>query len=148
MENHLCRGVAVKPTGKREGKSLLSNETVSRFLRFCLAGGAASVLYFVIASGLTFFFGMQELSASVLAYLFCILVSYFLQRRFTFRSSGKKQIEMPRFILVSVSGLLFSSAIVYFNTAVLQISPYISFTLVLVLIPVINYVLFSRYVFR
>lgn len=124
------------------------NETIMRIFRFGTVGGLATLAYFVVASGLTFLWPGHELGVSLLAYSLCIALSYTLQRTVTFRSRGVVKAEATRFTLVSVFGLLVSSAIVLVSTSVLNLSPYTAYLLVLVTIPVANYVLFSRYVFQ
>jgi putative flippase GtrA len=124
------------------------NAGLSRFLRFCVVGGLASVLYVVLASVLTLLWPGFELASSLLAYCACIGVSYFLQRIVTFKSTGPMRFESLRFSLVSVLGLVLSSVIVLVSTSMLALSPYLAYLLVFVTIPITNFLLFSRYVFR
>lgn len=133
--------------GPVAGLSLM-NAGFARFLRFCVVGGLASVLYVVLASVLTMVWPGFELASSLFAYLACIGVSYLLQRVVTFQSTASMRFESLRFGLVSVLGLALSSFIVLVSTSILALSPYVAYLLVFVTIPITNFLLFSRYVFR
>ena len=123
-------------------------QSANRFLRFCSAGFASSALYFILASIITMVLPGFEIVATVVAYLICIAFSFVLQRNYAFRSSGKVKFELVRFTMVSILGLILSTVIVYFGVTRFAISPYASYLIVIATIPILSYVLFSRFVFQ
>lgn len=121
---------------------------LARILRFISVGGASSVLYFILAAGITFAVPGHELFASITAYCACIGFSFVLQRNFAFRSTGKVKFELIRFAVVSVIGLVLSTVIVFVAVSKFDIPALGSYVIVIATIPVISYILFSRFVFH
>ena len=120
---------------------------LARVLRFCSVGAASSILYFILATGFTLAVPGHEMVASTATYSACIVFSFVLQRKFSFRSTGVFRFEFVRFTLVSVLGLVLSSLIVFVAVSQFGISPYVSYLIVIATIPFISYILFSRFVF-
>lgn len=56
--------------------------------------------------------------SSTLAFAIAVVVNYILQRNFTFRSEGRREVEFPKFVLISIGGLLLNyiimSVLVYY----------------------------------
>lgn len=93
---------------------------LARFARFVAVGGFATLLQYVLL-----YIGVEGLHiapvpASALGYLLSAIANYALNRRLTFRSDASHRTALPRFAIVSGTGLLLNSAIMYVGTAILS----------------------------
>jgi putative flippase GtrA len=118
-----------------------------RIIRFSMAGLAATFFYFVLANVFVLGAGLEPTTASVSAYLTALALSYLLQSTFAFRVAGHSAAQITRFTLTSAAGLIISFGTMWLVTEVLE-QPYIYGALaVCVLIPAVNFIAFSRWVF-
>lgn len=118
-----------------------------RVIRFGAAGLIATLCYLVLANALVWGVRLSPLSASVVAYLISLVVSYLLQSRFTFRLRKDSVEQMTRFLITSAVGLCLCWVITYVTTHVLG-WPFVAGTLLIcILIPLVNYSLFQGWVF-
>lgn len=77
----------------------------SKFLRYFVFGAMAAALQVATLTIFVEIVGLEKVSASVAAFCLAVIVNYFLQRRYTFRSSERHWIAMPKFIAVSTVGV-------------------------------------------
>lgn len=120
----------------------------SKVIRFGLSGLAATVAYLVIAILLSAVLPGRETLVSVFAYCCCIAISYLLQKYYTFRVRGRVPFERSRFVAASLFGLLLSTLIVHATTRWLGWSSMAAYLAVVATIPLLSYLLFSRFVFE
>ncbi len=118
-----------------------------RIVRFGIAGLGATVFYFVLTTALASGTGLQPASASIGAYLVALILSYLLQSRFAFRVSDDSAAQITRFIVTAIIGLAVSYGVMALATEVLDLHYIIGAIGVCILIPAINFVIFSRWVF-
>jgi putative flippase GtrA len=119
----------------------------ARFLRFAVVGGAATVVYAVLAWALTLWLGMPAVPASVASYGFAALVSYFGHRRLTFRSDRPHGEAVSRFLGVTATGYVVSLVAPLLLTDLLDLHAAISIATTCIVVPLLNYVGLSRLVF-
>lgn len=120
----------------------------ARIARFATSGVATTLFYFAVTNLLVMTELAEPVAASVYAYLSAIVVSYRLQSRFTFRLMKDSWTSVSGFLVVSLGGLAISYVTMKLFSEWLGLSYVIGALVVCVLIPVANYVLFSRIVFR
>ena len=89
---------------------------IHRFLRFLAVGGFATILMYVLLVAGIESLDLRPVVASVLAYLLSAVVNYALNRRLTFRSRQRYVVALPRFAVVSGTGLLLNAAIMLAGT--------------------------------
>lgn len=117
---------------------------VDQALRFIGVGGAASALYFILASALNAAFAVPAAAASVLAYSGGATFAFFAHRRFTFRSGHGAAQALPKFVLATGVGLGLSLLI----PLILSSFPAtVSFLAVLVVVPICSFLLMKFFVF-
>lgn len=75
---------------------------MTQFSRFLLVGVANTTLGYVIIFGCMYLVGMSPEFSNVAGYAVGLLVSYFLNRNFTFRSTQSRSTEFIRFTFVFV----------------------------------------------
>ncbi|MFA5938567.1 MAG: GtrA family protein [Sinimarinibacterium sp.] len=88
----------------------------TRFVRFLLVGGFATVLMYVLLIIGTEILGIAPVISSILAYVLSALANYALNHRYTFRSTQAHRVALIRFAIVSGCGLLLNTAIMYVGT--------------------------------
>lgn len=121
--------------------------TVKLLARFGAVGLSATVLYAVLA----YVFGQgahfAPVRASLAAYAVAAAYSYVAHKIVTFMSPGPHRSEAPRFVVATAAGF----AIAYLAPAVLVgwlgLPPALPIVLTSLLVPVVNFILLSRWVF-
>lgn len=77
-----------------------------RILRFLAVGGSNALLHFTILNISFFFLGQTKIAASIIATIFAVMYSFFLNRNFVFRSKGKMTKQASSFVVVTLLGML------------------------------------------
>lgn len=80
-----------------------------RFIRFCLVGVPVTASYAAVGYVGIEWLGLPILAANLLGCAASISVSYVGQKYFTFRSDGKHQVELPKFLVTCVVAIFASS---------------------------------------
>jgi putative flippase GtrA len=119
----------------------------AKLLRFALAGAASTFLYFLLATLAVRQIGISPVAASCLAYLICIITSYLLQSRFTFRARNDSTKQIAKFVSVSVVGLAAATLVMQWAVNVQGLPYWIGAAFVSLVIPIINFITFSIWVF-
>lgn len=130
-----------EPFGGSKGRNLSAVVAI-----FGSVGVAATLCYLLIVSGLTALSGLSPAKASVVAYLICTILSYYGHKHLSFASKRADAVAVPRFLASAVIGL----AMAWLVPAVgddLGWPAAVSFVLICVLVPGLNFVLLSRWVF-
>lgn len=83
------------------------------FVKYCIVGGTAAIVDFGLLFGLTEFFGVYYLYSATVSFVLSALTNYTLNRRWTFRSDGKKRRQIPIFFAVATMGLAINNSIMY-----------------------------------
>ncbi|KQY14942.1 hypothetical protein ASE23_25945 [Rhizobium sp. Root73] len=78
----------------------------SRFVRYFLFGSIAASLQVAMLVAIVEIAGLNKTLGSTVAFYGAVIVNYFLQRHFTFRSADPHWIAMPKFVGVSTLGAL------------------------------------------
>ncbi|TIS60157.1 GtrA family protein [Mesorhizobium sp.] len=125
----------------------LSTHCISRF---ALIGIGSTLIYATFAFFLSRGQGalLPATLASVAAYAVAALFSYTGHKYFTFMSNGNHAMELPRFVLLTASGLVVAIVLPGLLTQVLGIPASIPILLTCIAVPVVNYVVLGRWVFR
>jgi putative flippase GtrA len=117
-------------------------------VKFFVVGGAATLLYLAVASGLTYALGMAPALASGLAVAASIAFSYVGHNYFSFSVRGQHALRLPRFVTGSFALCLLSSLISYVSVDVAGHKPYVAFAAVCLLYPPASFLLNRYWVFR
>ncbi|RUW34111.1 MULTISPECIES: GtrA family protein [unclassified Mesorhizobium] len=120
-----------------------------RLSRFAVIGGAATLVYALCALLLS---GggraLSATSASVIAYVIAGVFSYAGHKYFTFVSAGAHRFELPRFLLLNAMGLAIAAALPGLLTGRLGMPAAVPVLLTCVAVPLVNYIMLGRWVFR
>jgi len=121
---------------------------IFRLARFGVVGVGCSVLYAVLAWSLTTWAGLPATTASVAAYALAGVPSYLGQKLFTFRSKARHTDAAPRFLALFAVGAAIAAAAPLLLTQRLGLPPLVAIVFTCIAVPLINYVLLGRLVFR
>ena len=125
---------------------MIDEALIHRLIRFGCVGGTASLVYAVlvwllVSNGLT-----SPTTASIIAYLVAIPVSFLGQKFFTFRAKGKVKTEFGFFLANHAFGLLLSTGIMgMIQTAGLDIK--LGIAIVVIAVPIVSYLFMNFLVF-
>lgn len=73
---------------------------MKQFSRFLLVGGINTALGYAVIFGGMYLGGLAPEISNAIGYMTGLLVSYFLNRNFTFRSARRQSTEFARFVFV------------------------------------------------
>ncbi len=102
-ENALVGGRSAAVLGKKIG-------------RFLLVGGICTLLQYLVLAALVEWFGWPATPASTLGYALSSGVNYLLSYTFTFQSSARHRSALPKFVVLSGSGLVLNGLVTYAGT--------------------------------
>ncbi|MBW6437887.1 GtrA family protein [Actinoplanes hulinensis] len=119
---------------------------VDRLFRYGVSGGLSAFTHFTVGlAGIGL--GMPPVPASTAGFAASVAVSYLLQRTWVFRSGTAHTSTAPRFLAVTAAALALNTTVLWIGAELLG-APYPMIQAVaLVLIPVVNYLLNSRWTF-
>jgi len=121
---------------------------VKTLLRFGVSGVLATLTHVLVFVALVEGLNLAPVPASVPAFCAALLVSYGLNYRWTFAATGAHGVLLPRFVLVSVAGLLVNVSITY---AVVDIGGYwygYALAAVITTVPLLTFLLSKYWVFE
>ncbi|WP_312034085.1 GtrA family protein [Actinoplanes sp. TBRC 11911] len=121
---------------------------LARLIRYAISGGASALTHFglgfVLAEGL----GVRPVVASTTGFVASIFVSYLLQHSWVFRSAARHSVAGGRFLTVTGIAFAMNTVILWTGTEALH-APFVAVqSVALVAIPIVNYVMNSRWTFR
>jgi putative flippase GtrA len=123
------------------------SDDLARVIRYGLSGGVSTVTHFGLGLAGIHLLHLRPVIASTTGFLASIVVSYLLQRRWVFRSATGHALAGSKFLAVTAVAFTINTTVLWLGTEILA-APYpVVQPIALTLIPVINYVLNSRWTF-
>lgn len=120
---------------------------MSQFLRYSLVGVVNTVVGYAVIF-LLMYLGTNPLASNALGYMVGFVLSFVLNRNFTFRSTGGQRIEIIRYLLVFGISYLANFAILLLLIGVTNTHTALAQVLAGVIYFGFSYVLNKYYVFR
>lgn len=121
---------------------------LARLVRYGISGGASALTHFgvglVLATGL----GVRPVLASTAGFAASVVVSYVLQHAWVFRSNAAHAVAGTKFLTVTAVAFSLNTTVLWLGTEVAHGPFPLVQGVALVLIPVVNYALNSRWTFR
>jgi putative flippase GtrA len=97
---------------------------------------------------LIFFKVASPIMSSTIVYALLTIVSFWGHAEFTFSIERKNSLQLKKFFLVSIIGIIVSNLIILLVVNILSLSPFIGVTVVTVSIPIINFFALKFWVFK
>ena len=124
----------------------MNHDSLGELARFAVVGVTVAALYFAL------FITMSQTQLSpfvinMLAFCSAVIVQYVLQAKWTFKRSAAKSAQAGKFIVAVGFGLLLSTLISSVIGPAMQWPPALTATLVIIILPVSNFILFKIWVF-
>ena len=120
-----------------------------RLLRYIVSGVAVSTGYTVTVLALVdLLHWLDPVAASTVSFIVWTPVSYAVHRDFTFRFRGHEWTAAAKFIVTFVARLLASAYVVYVATAQFELHYLVGVLLNWIVLPLVNYLALSLWVFR
>lgn len=119
-----------------------------RIFKFISVGTVSTVTYFIFAFVLNYIDPQSPEINSIYAYLAGMTISFTGQRVVTFQSANSIKPDILRFLVLSIIGLILSYFCLYFINTNLGLAPIFGNLLVCLLIPLVNYIIMSLWVFK
>jgi putative flippase GtrA len=127
------------------GRSLfLRLRSLSTFL---IVGIAGAVAYIILSIVLTSIIGLAYV-ASIISYCLLTPVVYLAQRAFTFRSTAQHSVVFPKYVATQLIGLSISGVLPYLFHDIAEKTPIVVFGLVVMVVPIANFVLLRFWAFK
>ena len=115
---------------------------------FVVIGLAATAVHVALALASRRFAAASALQANLIGYSGAVLVSYFGNARFTFRSTAMHGPQFARFLAVSLFGLALNQAITFLAVKVAGLPFLVGLGLVVTIVPVVSFALSRAWAFR
>ena len=121
-----------------------------KLIRYLISGGTAALVNFTTLFILVQFIYMHYLSASILAFVVSIAVSFAMQKFWTFRDKLVHDIHMQfsRYVVVISSSLLINTTLVYLMVEKLHTWYLLAQVIATLIIAVINFFAYRHFVFE
>ncbi|MEU4421019.1 GtrA family protein [Actinoplanes sp. NPDC024001] len=120
---------------------------LARLARYAISGGLSALTHFSVGLAGTGLLRLSPVPASTAGFAASVVVSYLLQHAWVFRSGAGHAVAGPRFLTVTAAALALNTVVLWLGADVLD-GPYpVVQAVALVLIPVLNYALNSRWTF-
>lgn len=134
-------------TKERQPVIKLEKLQLMRLLKYGVTGVFATVIYFALLVGMVELLHVQALLASCIAFVITIAASYFINCFWTFRSESASKRQFAKYAIVSIVGFALTTLITYVGVEVLQVWYIYSQIVVVLVVPLSNYALNSKWVF-
>lgn len=130
--------------------NLLSLVKSNKIIRYIFSGGIATVSGLLILYFLTDILDLWYLFSSIISFSLMVIISYSLHKFFTFNDYSRKgiSIQFSIFVVYNLSMLLFNSCLMYFFVDILGIWYVFSQIFISLFTALINFIFFSRIVFK
>ena len=119
-----------------------------KLFRYVVVGVIGTAIHFGILIALVELLGVEPVTASTIGFIVTLVVSYVLNHRWTFQTDRGHLSAMPRYILVSISGLLLNSGIMFVTVHILGLWYVLGQSLVVVVVPLTNFLFNYHWSFR
>ncbi|WP_407307992.1 GtrA family protein [Desulfosporosinus sp. SB140] len=117
-------------------------------IRYGLVGLMGTILHFGSLILFVEFAHFDPILGSAFGFLLVLVVSYILNRTWTFRSRSRGTRQFLTYLLVSLIGLGLNSAVMFISVHVLKWNYLYGQCLVVIVVPVSNYLLNRSWTFR
>lgn len=120
----------------------------SQFSRYILVGVFNTLLGYAIIFTAMYKMNWNPIASNVLGYVSVLIISFFLNRNFTFKSSGKHLNELIRFLVVFVVAFAANLGVLFLLIKFLFIQEGISQVIASIVYIMFSYIMNKYFVFR
>lgn len=131
-----------------KNKDSNGGEVVFRFFRYGFVGLVGTLIHVGTVVVLVELLKLNPLFSSCIAFTLALIVSYILNRKWTFEMQHHNMIIFAKYLIVSLIGLGLNMLIMYITVYVLKWWYFVGLTLVVIIVPISNFFLNLLYTFN
>lgn len=128
---------------------------LGQLIRFAIVGSFNTLLDFALLLLFVYAFHLDKYVANVLSTGICLVVSFFLNRKWTFQAGGSQVRQFIAFLIVTLLGLWVVQTLLIWGITTL-LKPWLQGPLMLLIAKLVatvgsltwNYVLYAKFVFK
>ena len=120
----------------------------NKFVRYSLVGIIGTFIHLSILTVFVEVLHYEPVISSANGFIFTVVISYYLNYKWTFKAKSSHRFALPRYIAVSLMGLCLNTAILFFTVNLLQLWYGIGQAIAVVTIPLHNFILNSYWAFK
>ena len=122
---------------------------VAQFIKFGIVGGINTVLSYTITNLGFYVLGLHEQISNLVAFIITVFISFILNGKFVFNENKEKEKNIKKWIIsllkvyasYSITGLLLTGILLYFEETMLGIPHYIATLINLIVTIPLNFIL-------
>jgi putative flippase GtrA len=128
--------------------SLLSK--YKKLLRFVISGGSATCVNILLLYVLTEHVHLWYLLSSIVAFLSAFLISFFLQKFWTFEDPAKDRMhtQFMQFLITMLAGLAFNTFLMYICVEYAHFPYILGQVLAGIVIAILNFIVYQKLIFK
>ena len=112
---------------------------MQRFWRYCLVGGIAAALHFVVLIALVELTGMLPIMATSIGFILAVILNYFLQYYWTFAADGPHGPKLFRFTCIALFALTINGIVFWFMNTIAGLPYLLSQVVATGLVVIVNF---------
>ena len=121
---------------------------IKKFTKYATVGAIATLVYIGMLVAMVEILGLDPVISSIISFVFILIGSYYGNQYWTFRSGRNHLYSLPRYIIVSLGGLILNTGIMYLTVHILGWW-YISAQMIAIfVVPLSNFLLNYYWSFR
>ena len=128
-------------------RSIKANDRLCRILFFLIAGGTGFALYLIISDTLHYLFHVSEVISAAVGTLLPIFPTFWMQKKFTFRSRDSHKLALPGYFLLQVCNAVLITSLTALGARI-GMPGMVIFPLSGVIGAMISYFIQARLIFR
>lgn len=121
---------------------------LKKILKYGIVGLLGTFIHFGILLILVELFLIHPVLSSSIGFIVVVVISYFLNKKWTFQSENGGYNEFIKYLIVSCSGLVINTVIMYCSVNIFQFEYFVGQLIVTIVIPLSNYTLNSFWTFK
>ncbi|WP_108672335.1 GtrA family protein [Peribacillus acanthi] len=126
---------------------LVRNDLFLKFLKYSFVGFFSTLIYFLSVYILVELLLMEPIMGSAFSFLIMTVFSFFLNKKYTFKSDFSNQ-KLVRFFIVSGIGFMLNFVIMYSIVSLLSYHYFLGELATILVIPLVNFLLNNYWTFK
>lgn len=119
-----------------------------KFIRYGIVGSIGTITHLGILLFLVEIVSLNPIISSSVAFIIVVLISYYLNYNWTFKATAKHFNSLIRYIAVCLVGFSLNTGIMFIIVDILHLWYMLGQIISIIIIPISNFILNSRWTFR
>ncbi|KZE70481.1 hypothetical protein AV654_06245 [Paenibacillus elgii] len=127
---------------------IISSNQIVKIFKYGLVGVLGTTIHFLSLIFFVEVFQLGPILSSSLGFIIVVILSYYLNKKWTFQTDNKIFTEFTKYLITSCVGLLLNMVIMRYAIDILEWDYLTSQLLVTIAIPISNFILNSLWTFK